>query len=78
MATLTKKRCSVEKLEDMKAKLRHLDGDSKAYYETSVRYIEEAKAKIYSLRNEIQDLRHEYNEHLEARALDFCFHRFFK
>ncbi|KAL5963051.1 hypothetical protein TSMEX_009240 [Taenia solium] len=60
--------------EDFRSK----DGDSKAYHETSMRYIGEAKAKIYALRNEIQDLRHEYNERLDVRTSELIMDQAFQ
>ncbi|VDP72428.1 unnamed protein product [Echinostoma caproni] len=47
----------IEVMEDVKSKLRLIDGETKSFYENSYRYLREAKNEAHKLRERNNDLR---------------------
>ncbi|VDL89222.1 unnamed protein product [Schistocephalus solidus] len=49
----------------------YFDGDTKAYYEASLRYLQEAKERIHALRTEVRELRKDYKDHTDTAEFLF-------
>ncbi|CAL8074497.1 unnamed protein product [Calicophoron daubneyi] len=53
----------LETIEEIKSKLRLIDGETKSFYENSYRYLREAKGEVHQLRERNNELRKKLGRH---------------